>query len=301
MNDTESLRQKLTEKGYAFLCEEPMSLHTSFHVGGPAEIFITPSDEVQAAQVFMLCREHSIPTYVVGNGSNLLICDDGLRGVVIAFTQSMSRITRCGNTLTAQAGATLSQLCSYARQEGLSGLEFAYGIPGSVGGAVYMNAGAYGGEMKDVVETVRCVDQNGAFYEVPNQDAGFAYRFSNFQNGGQIILSAVFALTPDAPEAIDQRMKEILNRRVSKQPLEFPSAGSAFKRPEHGFAAALIEECGLKGYTVGGAQVSTKHAGFVINIGGATCSDVLAVLSHVKETVFRQKGIMLEAEVRQLI
>lgn len=300
MSQTDSLKEMLRKTGCPFLCEEPMSRHTSFHIGGPAEIFVTPASEAQAAQVFAFCHAQSFPVHVVGNGSNLLVADEGLRGAVIAFSHPMSSIGRDENVLWAQAGVTLTQLCRYAQQQGLSGLEFAYGIPGSVGGAIYMNAGAYGGETKDVAASIRILGKNGEFCTLPAAQAGFAYRTSRFQMEGQVICAADFVLTPDAPEAIDARMKDIMARRVAKQPLEFPSAGSAFKRPPNGYAAALIEECGLKGFSVGGAQVSTKHAGFVINTGGATCRDVLALLEAVRAEVWQKTGTMLETEVKYL-
>ena len=205
----------------------------------------------------------------------------------------MSRITRRGNTLIAEAGATLSQLCRFAQQEGLTGLEFAWGIPGSVGGAVRMNAGAYGGEIKDVVTAVDGLTTDGKAFSVSAQEAQFGYRTSRFV-AGEIVSSAVFSLFPGSPETIDARMAEILQKRMEKQPLDYPSAGSAFKRPKGAFAAALIDSCGLKGLTVGGAQVSEKHAGFVINTGGATAHDVLALLRQVQEEVLRQTGILLE-------
>lgn len=300
MSQTDSLKVQLQQSGCPVLCEEPMSRHTSFHIGGPAELFIIPTSEAQAARAASLCRALDIPVYIMGNGSNLLVPDEGLRGAVIAFSQPMGGIARAENTLSAQAGATLSQLCRFAQQQGLAGLEFAYGIPGSVGGAVYMNAGAYGGEMKDVVASARVLEPTGGFSTVPAAQAGFAYRTSRFQTQGQIICAADFALTTDAPEAIDARMKDILARRTAKQPLEFPSAGSAFKRPPSGYAAALIEESGLKGFSVGGAQVSVKHAGFVINTGNATCRDVLALLEAVKDAVHRCTGVLLEPEIKYL-
>lgn len=300
MSQTESLKTGLRESGCAFLCEEPMHRHTSFHIGGPAEMFITPENEAQADRALSLCRVLDVPAFVLGNGSNLLVPDAGLRGAVIALTPLMNAIRRKGNMLSAQAGATLLQLCRFAQQQGLAGLEFAYGIPGSVGGAAYMNAGAYGGEMKDVTASVWVLDQSGEFCAIPAEQAGFAYRSSRFQSEGQMICAADFVLTPDEPEAIDARMKEILARRVAKQPLEFPSAGSAFKRPQNGYAAALIEESGLKGFKIGGAQVSTKHAGFVINTGGATCGDVLALLDAVKNEVFRHTGVLLAPEIKYL-
>ncbi len=300
MSQTERLKAELLQAGCPVLCEEPMSRHTSFRIGGPAELFITPASEAQAALAVSLCQELGLPVYIVGNGSNLLVPDEGLRGAVVALTPSMGGITREGNRLTAQAGATLSQLCRFAQQQGLAGLEFAYGIPGSVGGAIYMNAGAYGGEIKDVAASVRVLEQSGDFITIPTAEAGFSYRASRFQAEGQLICAADFALVPDAPEAIAERMGDILARRVEKQPLEFPSAGSAFKRPANGYASALIEQSGLKGFSVGSAQVSVKHAGFVINTGGAACRDVLALFKTVQDTVYQCTGVLLEPEIKYL-
>ena len=299
MNPIERLKQTLDAAGCRYRCEEPLRLHTSFRIGGPAELFVTPDSPRQTAQLLDACRRFGVPALVMGNGSNLLVPDEGIRGAVVAFGASMSRITRRGNTLIAEAGATLSQLCRFAQQEGLTGLEFAWGIPGSVGGAVRMNAGAYGGEIKDVVTAVDGLTTDGKAFSVSAQEAQFGYRTSRFV-AGEIVSSAVFSLFPGSPEAIDARMAEILQKRMEKQPLDYPSAGSAFKRPKGAFAAALIDSCGLKGLTVGGAQVSEKHAGFVINTGGATAHDVLALLRQVQEEVLRQTGILLEPEIQIL-
>ena len=299
MNRTERLKERLDALGCACLCEEPMSRHTSFQIGGPAELFVSPSDREQTAAVLAACREQEIPFFLMGNGSNLLVADEGVRGAVIAFGAPMSRIVRQGDALLAQAGATLSQLCRFARQEGLSGLEFAWGIPGSVGGAVRMNAGAYGGETKDVVTRVEALSPEGEPFETDAAGARFGYRTSRFA-GGEIVCSAVFSHSSGNPEEIDAKMAETLRKRVEKQPLDYPSAGSAFKRPKEGYAAALIDSCGLKGFSVGGARVSEKHAGFVINTGGATCRDVRDLLERVQAEVFRQTGILLEPEVQLL-
>ncbi len=299
MNPIERLKQTLDAAGCRYRCEEPLRLHTSFRIGGPAELFVTPDSPRQTAQLLDACRRFGVPALVMGNGSNLLVPDEGIRGAVVAFGASMSRITRRGNTLIAEAGATLSQLCRFAQQEGLTGLEFAWGIPGSVGGAVRMNAGAYGGEIKDVVTAVDGLTTDGKAFSVSAQEAQFGYRTSRFV-AGEIVSSAVFSLFPGSPETIDARMAEILQKRMEKQPLDYPSAGSAFKRPKGAFAAALIDSCGLKGLTVGGAQVSEKHAGFVINTGGATAHDVLALLRQVQEEVLRQTGILLEPEIQIL-
>lgn len=299
MERIEALKQILDTAGCRYRCEEPLRLHTSFRIGGPAELFITPSSPLQASAALDGCRRLGVPFFVMGNGSNLLAPDEGVRGAVVAFGAAMSGIVRRGNTLIAEAGATLSQLCRFAQQEGLSGLEFAWGIPGSVGGAVRMNAGAYGGEIKDVVTEIHFLSPDGTACSVPAQQAQFGYRTSRFVSG-EIVCSAVFSLVPGSPAAIDGRMAEILQKRVEKQPLDYPSAGSAFKRPKGAFAAALIDSCGLKGFSVGGAQVSEKHAGFVINTGNATAGDVLALLRQVQEEVLRQTGILLEPEIQIL-
>ena len=227
MNRTERLKERLGALGCACLREEPMSRHTSFRIGGPAELFVSPSDREQTAAVLAACREQEMPFFLMGNGSNLLVADEGVRGVVIAFGAPMSRIARQDGALLAQAGATLSQLCRFAQQEGLSGLEFAWGIPGSVGGAVRMNAGAYGGETKDVVTRVEALSPEGEPFETDAAGARFGYRTSRFA-GGEIVCSAVFSLSPGNPEEIDARMAETLRKRVEKQPLDYPSAGSAF-------------------------------------------------------------------------
>ncbi len=301
MNQMTLLQQKLASLGCACLREEPMSRHTSFRIGGPAELYLTPGSREQTAAAIAACRELEIPFFLMGNGSNLLVSDAGLRGAVIAFSHPMSRIvrSRSENTLTAEAGATLSQLCRFAQKEGLSGLEFAWGIPGSVGGAVRMNAGAYGGEMKDVVTRVEALSPEGEPLSIPAEQACFGYRSSRFE-AGEIVCGATFALTPGDPKEIESVMAQTLQRRVEKQPLDYPSAGSAFRRPPGQFAAALIDQCGLKGFSVGGAQVSEKHAGFVINTGGATCRDVRALLEQVCAEVQRQTGILLEPEIQFL-
>lgn len=299
MNRTEHLQERLDSIGCAYLREEPMSRHTSFRIGGPAELFVTPRSCEETKAVLDACRQAEVPFFLMGNGSNLLVADEGVRGAVIAFGAPMSRITRDGDRLVAQAGATLAQLCRFAQQEGLAGLEFAWGIPGSVGGAVRMNAGAYGGEMKDVVSHIEALSFEGEALHVFAGDAKFEYRSSRFAKG-EIVCSAVFSLALGNCGEIESRMAEILQKRVEKQPLEYPSAGSAFKRPKGAYAAALIDSCGLKGFTVGGAQVSEKHAGFVINTGAATCRDVRELLARVSAEVLRQTGISLEPEVQML-
>jgi UDP-N-acetylmuramate dehydrogenase len=293
------LTRLLDEMGCAYLREEPMSRRTSFRIGGPAELFVTP-DAGQLPGVLQGCRGLGVPHCLIGNGSNLVVSDEGVRGAVISLGAPMSRIVREKNELVAQAGATLAQLCRLAQQQGLAGLEFAWGIPGSVGGAVFMNAGAYGGEMKDVVQSVTALFPDGEYAEISAGEIGFGYRTSRFQDQKAAICAARFSLRPDDPAAIDARMRDIFARRMEKQPLDLPSAGSAFKRPAGGYAAALIEQCGLKGLSVGAAQVSVKHAGFIVNTGGATCAEVDALCRQIRDEVLRKTGIALEPEIRRI-
>lgn len=300
MSSLKLLEKKLNTIGCEFLTNEPMNRHTTFKIGGPAEVFALPESENQVLDLITACKENEIPFFVLGNGSNLLVSDSGIKGVVISFSQKLNRISRSENCLTASAGASLTALCRAAANERLSGLEFAFGIPGSVGGAVFMNAGAYGGEMKDVVKSVTSLFQSGEIRTISANDADFGYRHSAFQQNGAVILSAQVELFDGSQAEIEEKMRDILSRRKDKQPLEYPSAGSAFKRPKNGFAAAMIDECGLKGFSIGGAQVSEKHAGFVINRGNATCEDVLRLLDAVRERVFEKTGVMLEAEIKKL-
>ncbi|MEG2204130.1 MAG: UDP-N-acetylmuramate dehydrogenase, partial [Oscillospiraceae bacterium] len=296
----ERLAEQLAALGCVVRREEPMRLHTSFHIGGPAELFCEPSTPEQAAAARVLCRASGIRMQVIGNGSNLLVADEGVRGVVLAFGPSFAAITREGDRLLAQSGATLSQLCRFAQREGLCGLEFAWGIPGSVGGAVFMNAGAYGGEMTGVVDAVWAVDEQDTLRMLSHEEAEFGYRTSRFQREEWLIVGARFRLMPEEPAAIDARMLEIIGKRTAKQPLEFPSAGSTFKRPPGAYAAALIEQCALKGLRVGDAEVSVKHAGFVVNRGHATCAEVLALCEKIRAAVREQTGIELEMEVKRM-
>ena len=273
-----------------------MSAHCSFRIGGPAELWLEPGDERELMETLRFLREMGEKPVIVGNGTNLLVRDEGVRAPVIHIGEALSNIHIDGERLTAGAGASLSRIATAARDAGLSGLEFAHGIPGSLGGAVVMNAGAYGGEMKDVVASVRYLDETGALRETA--DAGFSYRRSRFSDGEGVILGAALRLTPWDPAEIAARMHELWEKRSSSQPLSKPSAGSAFKRPATGYAAAMIDGAGLKGFKLGGAQVSEKHAGFVINTGGATCADVLALMAHIQEAVEREYGVLLEPEVR---
>ncbi len=287
----------LTALDIPFQQGAPLALLTTFRIGGPAALLVTPADERQLAQLLALLAQHALRSYCLGRGSNTLFADEGFDGVVIS-TQSLQGIRITGNTVTAAAGVPLATLCCAVRDAGLAGLEFAYGIPGAVGGAVYMNAGAYGGEMKDVVTAVHALDPRGNPVQLTAADCDFAYRHSAFGSNGCTVTAAVFALHPDSTDAITARMLDYAQRRRDKQPLEYPSAGSTFKRPVGAFAAALIDQCGLKGLQVGGAAVSQKHAGFVVNLGGATCADVVALTEQVAATVKEKTGYTLEREIR---
>ena len=278
---------------------EPMARHTTFRVGGPADVLFMPEGADQLIAALEASRSAGVPAYVIGNGSNLIVRDGGVRGLVIAIGEGMSEIARCGDTVEAQAGAALARVAAFAQSEGLAGLEFASGIPGTLGGGCAMNAGAYGGQLSDVLIDARVLT-GGAVRTLSREDMQMGYRTSLPLRTGGIVLSARFALTPDAPEAIAARMRELNARRRDKQPLNLPSAGSTFKRPEGHFAGALIEQAGLKGLSVGGAQVSQKHAGFIVNTGGATASDVLALIAEVQDAVQARSGIRLETEVRVL-
>lgn len=278
---------------------EPMDRHTTFRIGGRAELFCRPKGTEELQTVCRILKEKGVRPFVMGRGSNLLFGDGMLKGIVIQLAENQGTIERLSpRELYAQSGATLVQLARTARDLGLSGLEFAGGIPGAVGGGIAMNAGAYGGEMKDVTAWVDVLDGQLELRRLTPEDCDFSYRHSAFLDGEDIILGAAFRLTPESGEVISQRMEEYKAKRVATQPLSYPSAGSTFKRPAAGIAAKMIDEAGLKGYTVGGAQVSEKHAGFVINRGGATCSDVLKLMDHVQAVVEERTGVRLEPEVR---
>ncbi len=278
---------------------EPMDRHTTFRIGGRAELFCRPKGTEELQTVCRILKEKGVRPFVMGRGSNLLFGDGELKGIVIQLAENQGEIERLSEReLYAQSGATLVQLARTARDLGLSGLEFAGGIPGAVGGGIAMNAGAYGGEMKDVTAWVDVLDGQLELRRLTPEDCDFSYRHSAFLDGEDIILGAAFRLTPESGKVISQRMEEYKAKRVATQPLNYPSAGSTFKRPAAGIAAKMIDEAGLKGYTVGGAQVSEKHAGFVINRGGATCSDVLKLMDHVQTVVEERTGVRLEPEVR---
>ena len=281
--------------------EEPMRRHISFRIGGPAEVLIQPKTERAICAVVRTARENAIPLTVLGNGSNVLVRDEGIRGIVLAIGTEFGSIAVSGTEIVAQTGALLSVLAAEAQKASLSGLEFAGGIPGSLGGALFMDAGAYGGQMADVVRTTRYLNDELEIAELHGEEHAFGYRASVFKDHPQwIALSSTMTLQAGDASEIRARMEDFAQRRRDKQPLNFPSAGSTFKRPTGYFAGKLIQDAGLMGYTVGGAQVSEKHAGFVINRGGATCADVLGVIDHVREEVLRQFGVELEPEVRLL-
>ena len=298
MEQHQNLTARLQAAGIAYREQEPLAAHTTFKIGGPAAVFVQPADEAQLCQAVRLCRELAVPCYLLGNGSNILFGDRGYAGAVVSLAGMKREVRREGDTLTAPAGMQLSVLCTAALRAGLTGLEFAYGIPGTVGGAVYMNAGAYGGEMKDVLASVRYLTADGQIVEAPAAELDLGYRHSVFESNGGCILSAAVRLAPGDPEAIAARMDDLMGRRRDKQPLDKPSAGSTFKRPVGAFAGALIEQCGLRGYRHGGAAISEKHCGFVVNLGGATCADVLALCAEVQKIVKDQTGFTLEKEIR---
>lgn len=298
MNNIEALEKYALSLECSAEREVSMKNYTSFKVGGPAELFLSPEDAGQTAKLVRFCEKEEIPVFVLGKGSNLLVSDRGIKGAVI-YTGKQCGISLVDeNTVRAQSGASLAQLCTFALENSLSGLEFAYGIPGTVGGAVFMNAGAYGGEMKDVLLNSEYVSTDGTSGELDNEAMELSYRHSAYENSNLVITAASVRLAPADRNEIKSTMNDILARRKEKQPLVYPSAGSTFKRPEGNFAGALIEQCGLKGVSVGGAQVSEKHAGFIINRGGATAADILSLIKHVQARVKAQTGVSLETEIR---
>jgi UDP-N-acetylmuramate dehydrogenase len=279
---------------------EPMSGHTTFKIGGPADLFVIPEDPEEVRDVVAACREAGEPYFVLGRGSDLLVSDDGYRGVIIAIADGLVNVSVDDEVMTCQAGVSLREASEMACELGLTGLEFACGIPGSVGGACFMNAGAYDGCIADVLASVRALMPDGSICDIDADDLQMGYRTSRVRTEGLVVLSASFKLHEGDPEAIREKMDDLTQRRESKQPLELPSAGSTFKRPEGHFAGKLISDAGLQGYRMGGAEVSTKHAGFVVNVDNATAADVHAVIEHVQDEVERQFGVRLEPEVRFL-
>lgn len=280
--------------------EEAMSQHTTFKIGGPADYFMMPDKGEDVGRVIKICKEKEIPYFILGNGSNLLVGDGGYRGAVIQIYRNMSSVTVEGNEITAQAGALLSAVAAAAKNASLTGFEFAGGIPGTIGGAVVMNAGAYGGEMKDVLTEVTVMNAEGDIFTLPTEELELGYRTSIIKTAGYIVLEAKIRLKEGDPEVIRETMKDLTIRRTTKQPLEYPSAGSTFKRPEGYFAGKLIMDSGLAGYQVGGAQVSEKHCGFVINAGDATARDVRTLMDNVRDIVYKKYGVTLEPEVKFL-
>ena len=280
--------------------DEPMSKHTTFRIGGPADVFAMPETYEQIGEILKLCKAEGLPFFVLGNGSNLLVSDKGYRGVIIQMDRNMQEIRLEGNTIRACAGALLSSIAVAARNASLTGVEFAGGIPGTLGGACVMNAGAYGGEMKDVLKEVMVMTRDGEILTLPAEKLEMGYRTSIIKKMGYLVLEAVISLEKGDEEAIRDRMKELSDLRTQKQPLDLPSAGSTFKRPEGYFAGKLIMDSGLRGCRIGGAQVSEKHCGFVVNADGATAGDVRALMDHVIQVVKEKYGVTLEPEVKFL-
>ena len=279
---------------------EPMKNHTTFKIGGPAQYYVTPESVTQIQEVVSLCKDKNIPLHVIGNGSNILVGDDGVDGVVLALFNTFSDYEIKDNVITAQAGMSLIKLAVIALREGLTGLEFASGIPGSVGGAVYMNAGAYDGQMKDVVTSVTVLDEAGNIRILGRDELDMGYRTSTVAKHNMIVLQVIIELKAGDKEQIKDRMNQLSELRKQKQPLEYPSAGSTFKRPEGYFAGKLIADAGLKGYSIGGAAVSEKHAGFVVNMGGATAKDVVELTDYIKKRIIEQFGVTLELEIKKI-
>ncbi|MCD7846289.1 MAG: UDP-N-acetylmuramate dehydrogenase [Oscillospiraceae bacterium] len=286
--------------GLSLRAGEPMSRHCSFRVGGPAAAMAFPASREELAALCALLRQKGERPLVIGRGTNILPPDEGLNRIVVNTSRGLGDISRSGNRLTAQCGASLASLANAAAEAGLSGLEFAHGIPGTVGGGIVMNAGAYGGELKDAAVRTEYLDGELRLCQAEGAAQDLSYRHSFLSGRDWVALSVTFALTPGEREEIFARMRELDGRRRDSQPLDMPSAGSAFKRPREGYAAALIDQAGLKGFSVGGAQVSTKHAGFVVNTGGATSADVLGLMEHIQKTVLAQSGVLLEPEIRIL-
>lgn len=280
------------------IVHEPMSKHTTFKIGGPCDLYVSIANIKEAEDLIRLLSINGISYFVIGNGSNLLVSDEGYRGVIIEIGKNYSNIGIDGNLITVDAGALLVKIANEAYKAGLTGMEFASGIPGTIGGGVYMNAGAYGGELKDIIKSVTMLNtETGEIIEKRCDEMKFSYRYSIAKEEPLIVLKAVLELKPGEKDIIKARMDELKVQRTSKQPLEYPSAGSTFKRPEGYFAGKLIQDCGLKGYTVGGAQVSEKHSGFVINTGNATAKDVLTLINDVQTIVNKNFNVSLEPEV----
>lgn len=280
--------------------KEPLASHTTFQIGGPADYFLLPEDESQVAEAIKLCQEEKMPYFILGKGSNLLVSDKGYRGVIIKLAKNFSRIGIEGSKVTAQAGASLSELAEKIAEKSLAGFEFASGIPGTLGGAVTMNAGAYGGEMKDIISDATVLDTDGRVHFLEKQELRLGYRTSIIQEEHMVVLSASFLLKEGKEEDIRAAIAELTRKREEKQPLEYPSAGSTFKRPEGYFAGKLIMDSGLRGFSIGNAGVSEKHCGFVINKGGASALEIYTLIQEVIRIVYEKQGVRLEPEVRLL-
>ena len=283
----------------ALRIDEPMAKHTSFRIGGGAEVMAFPKTKEELAQLLEKSALLDCKTVILGAGTNVLAPDEGICGLVICLKDCLDGIEQLDETsIRVMAGVTMSRAAVFAANHGLSGLEFAHGIPGTIGGGVYMNAGAYGGELCQVVTSVEVMDRSGNIRTLTNEEMAFSYRHSILEETGDIVLSVDLCLRPGDPELIRAKMKELIGKRSASQPLDLPSAGSAFKRPVGGYAAALIDQAGLKGYQVGGAAISTKHAGFAVNLGGATANDVKTLLKEVSDKVYENSGIRIEPEIR---
>ncbi len=280
------------------LINEPMSRHTSFKIGGPADVLVIPGEMGQLGEMVRYFAAEGIPYMIMGNGTNLLVSDKGIRGVVVKIYDNLQGFAVQGDMLEIEAGMLISKAAKLALENSLSGMEFAEGIPGTIGGAVTMNAGAYVGEMAMIAAETEYMDQEGTVITVKGEQHGFAYRTSIIQKTGGIVLKTRLKLTKDDHENIKARMEDFNFKRRNKQPLEWPSAGSVFKRPEGHFTGKLIDDCGLRGFSIGGAQISTRHSGFIINTGGASCEEVLALIRHIQDTVSREFNVQLEPEIR---
>lgn len=288
----------MQDNGIDFTENEPLKHHTSFEIGGPARLFCRPKDAPQFAIALRLAKAAGLPVMVLGKGTNVLFCDAGFSGMVLCTAPALDALSIEDNCITAGAGAPLKEVCLAAGQAGLAGLEFAYGIPGSVGGAVYMNAGAFEGDMSSVLQSATLLDAEGNTVTLPVKALGLGYRTSVLQQNGATLLEATFELQPGDVATIEANMQRYMEHRQRAQPLDVPSAGSAFKRPPGAFAGELIDRCGLRGFQLGGAAISQKHCGFIVNLGGATCADVLALADHVVRTVKAGTGFDLEKEIR---
>ena len=301
MHKREILYEYAKENGWSPRRDEPMSRYTTFKIGGPADLILEIPGEMDLCRIIRKCRSLAVPYQVIGKGSNLLVSDRGMEGCVLLLTGELAGVEAVGDgKIRCGAGTSLARLCSFALTEELSGLEFSWGIPGSAGGAAFMNAGAYGGEMKDVLLSCRHVTPEGEIGELSGEALALGYRRSVYAENVCVITQITVQLKKDSAAEIRGRMEDYMQRRKSKQPLEYPSAGSVFKRPPGKFAGALIENSGLKGYAVGGAKVSEKHAGFIVNTGGATCREVQALIAHIQKTVEEREDVRLECEVKKI-